>query len=253
MSLTCPDLLCCESSSTVFSGDGEDYSPEYSSDLESLLPYGEESIAGLLEDERDPARISFDFNSQSINASARSESVVWILKVQRFFGFQPLTAYLAVNYFDRFLFIHHSPKMCGWALQLLSIACLSLAAKMEEPLVPSLLDLQVEGANFIFEPRTVQRMELHVLRVLDWRLRSISPFCYLRFLALKIDPNGMYTEFLITRANEIILSTIKEKNVFEYRPSCIATTAILCAAHDTPKFSYITARHAESWFDGLHK
>jgi cyclin D1/2/4, plant len=30
-----------------------------------------------------------------------------------------------------------------WALQLLSVACLSLAAKMEETLVPSLLDLQV--------------------------------------------------------------------------------------------------------------
>lgn len=31
----------------------------------------------------------------------------------------------------------------GWPMQLLSVACLSLAAKMEEPLVPSLLDLQV--------------------------------------------------------------------------------------------------------------
>jgi len=31
----------------------------------------------------------------------------------------------------------------GWPLQLLSVACLSLAAKMEEPLVPSLLDFQV--------------------------------------------------------------------------------------------------------------
>lgn len=31
----------------------------------------------------------------------------------------------------------------GWPMQLLSVACLSLAAKMEEPLVPSFLDLQV--------------------------------------------------------------------------------------------------------------
>lgn len=30
----------------------------------------------------------------------------------------------------------------GWAMQLLAVACLSLAAKMEETLVPSLLDLQ---------------------------------------------------------------------------------------------------------------
>jgi cyclin D1/2/4, plant len=30
----------------------------------------------------------------------------------------------------------------GWAMQLLAVTCLSLAAKMEETLVPSLLDLQ---------------------------------------------------------------------------------------------------------------
>jgi hypothetical protein len=30
----------------------------------------------------------------------------------------------------------------GWAMELLAVTCLSLAAKMEETLVPSLLDLQ---------------------------------------------------------------------------------------------------------------
>ena len=34
-------------------------------------------------------------------------------------------------------------QTCRWPWQLLSVACLSLAAKMEEPFVPSLLDLQV--------------------------------------------------------------------------------------------------------------
>ncbi|KAI3452770.1 hypothetical protein Pfo_009433 [Paulownia fortunei] len=256
MSYSCSDcfsdLLCGEASNIIFSGGG-DYLPEYSSDVESRPPDFEESIAGLLEDEKDLARISSRSNHQSIDASVRAESVAWILKVQRYYGFQPLTAYLSVNYFDRFLFSHHLPKMNGWPLQLLSVACLSLAAKMEESLVPSLLDLQVEGAKFIFEPRTIQRMELLVLRVLDWRLRSISPFCYLGFFALKIDPTGTYTEFLTTRAKEIILSTIQETSFFEYRPSCVATATLLCAANDLPKFSFITAQHAESWCDGLHK
>lgn len=128
-------------------------------------------------------------------------------------------------------------------------------------------------------------MELLVLRVLDWRLRCISPFCYLRFFALKIDPSGTYTEFLATRAKQIILSTIQgihiricifiqviyiqiktefdvryvfvsistETSFLECRPSCIAAATILCAANDLPKFSFITAHHAESWCDGLHK
>ncbi|KAK4479729.1 hypothetical protein RD792_015261 [Penstemon davidsonii] len=242
------DLLCGEDSSIIFSVD------LYSSDLESRPPDFDESIAALLEEERDLAGIdSHSSHHQSIDASARAESVAWILKVQRYYGFQPLTAYLSVNYFDRFLYFHHLPKMNGWPIQLLSVACLSLAAKMEELLVPSLLDLQVEGAKFIFEPRNIQRMELLVLRVLDWRLRSISPFCYLSYFTYKIDPTGIYTGFLTSRAKEIILSTLQEKSLLEYRPSCTAAASILCAANDLPKFSYITVQDAESWCDGLHK
>jgi cyclin D1/2/4 len=37
----------------------------------------------------------------------------------------------------------------GWAMQLLAVTCLSLAAKMEETLVPSLLDLQVITSTLI--------------------------------------------------------------------------------------------------------
>ncbi|KAK4399743.1 Cyclin-D1-1 [Sesamum angolense] len=256
MSVSCSDcfsdLLCGEDSTIILSGGG-DLSSEYSSDLDSPTAEVEESIAGLLEDERDLTGISSRSTHQPIDSSVRGESVAWILKVQRYYGFHPLTAYLSVNYFDRFLHSHHLPKMSGWPLQLLSVACLSLAAKMEEPLVPSLLDLQVDGAKFIFEPRTIQRMELLVLRVLDWRLRSISPFSYLCFFALKIDPTGTFTEFLTSRAKDIILSTIQETSFFEYRPSSIAAAAILCAANDLPNFSFITAQHAESWCDGLHK
>ncbi|KAL7091610.1 hypothetical protein ACP275_12G116200 [Erythranthe tilingii] len=257
MSLSCSDcfsdLLCSEDSNIIFSCGGDEL-PEYSSDLDSNPVDVEESIAGLLEDERDLAGISScPSHHQLIEASARAESVAWLLKVHRYYGFQPLTAYLSVNYLDRFLYSHHLPKMNGWPLQLLSVACLSLAAKMEEQLVPSLLDLQVEGARFNFEAKNIQRMELLVLRVLDWRLRSISPFCYLNFFSFKIDPTGIYTGFLSSRATDIILSTIQETSFLEYRPSCIAAATILCAANDLPNFSFITAQHAESWTHGLHK
>ncbi|KAK4481876.1 hypothetical protein RD792_012787 [Penstemon davidsonii] len=250
MSLSCSDcfsdLLCGEDSNIIFSGGGDDLT-EYSS------PDVEESIAELLEEEREFAGINSPSSHQEIDVSVRAESIAWILKVQRYYCFQPLTAYLTVNYFDRFLYYHHLPKLNGWPIQLLSVACLSLAAKMEEPLVPSLLDLQVEGAKFIFESRNIQRMELLVLRVLDWRLRSISPFCYLSFFALKIDPTGTYTGFLTSRAKEIILSTVKETSFLKYRPSCIAAATILSAAYDLPNFSFITVQHAESWCDGLLK
>ncbi|KAF9677543.1 hypothetical protein SADUNF_Sadunf08G0118500 [Salix dunnii] len=246
------DLLCGEDSSDILSGE----SPECSSDLESHDFVEESSIAGFIEDERNfvPGYDYFSrFQSQSLDASAREQSVAWILKVQAYYGFQPLTAYLSVNYLDRFLYSRRLPQTDGWPLQLLSVACLSLAAKMEEPLVPSLLDLQVEGAKYIFEPRTIRRMELLVLGVLDWRLRSITPFSFTGFFACKLDPAGAYTGFLISRATEIILSNIKEASFLEYGPSSIAAAAMLCAANDTPNLTLVNPEHAESWCDGLSK
>ncbi|KAF2302469.1 hypothetical protein GH714_036462 [Hevea brasiliensis] len=226
MSLPCSDcftdLLCSEDSSEIFSGE----SPECSSDLESPACI-EESIASFIEDERNFVP-GFDylsrFLSRSLDASAREKSVAWILK-----------------------------QTSGWPMQLLSVACLSLAAKMEEALVPSLLDLQVEGAKYIFEPRTIRRMELLVLSVLDWRLRSVTPFSFLGFFACKIDSTGDYIGFLISRATEIILSNMQEASFLEYWPSSIAAAAILCAANEIPNLSLVDPENAESWCDGLSK
>ncbi|KGN51835.1 cyclin-D1-1 isoform X1 [Cucumis sativus] len=245
------NLLCQEDSSGVFSGE----SPGCSSDLESPACV-EESISVFIKNERHfvPDYDCFSrFQSPSLDAAARLDSIAWILKVQAYYGFQPLTAYLSVNYLDRFLCSRRLPQSNGWPLQLLSVACLSLAAKMEEPLVPALLDLQVEGAKYIFEPRTICRMELLVLRVLDWRLRSVTPFNFIAFFAYKLDPSGDFIEFLISRATEIILSHIREVIFLEYWPSCIAAAALLCAANEVQSLSVVNPEHAESWCNGLRK
>lgn len=79
------DLLCGEDSDTVFSnGRGEDLPECSSSDIESQFADIDESIAGLIEDEQNFVP-GFDyiekFQSQSLSAAARDESVAWILKV----------------------------------------------------------------------------------------------------------------------------------------------------------------------------
>ncbi|KAG8049694.1 hypothetical protein GUJ93_ZPchr0009g742 [Zizania palustris] len=143
------DLLCAEDAGAAFfdaaaasstctteddvyrSGGGEDYSAASFAEL-----IGGEADYSPRSDYPDRLR------SRSIDPAARAESVSWILKVQEYYGFLPLTAYLAINYMDRFLSLHRLPQEAGWAMQLVAVACFSLAAKMEETIVPSLLDLQ---------------------------------------------------------------------------------------------------------------
>ncbi|XP_019102604.2 cyclin-D1-1 isoform X2 [Beta vulgaris subsp. vulgaris] len=248
---TCfPDLLYSEESGDVISGG-----------ISSSVEKDESIIAGFIEEERNSDEGVLDSSALSSSlqdSSARSRSVAWILKVRAFYGFEAVTAYLAVNYLDRFLSCHHLPlfemqQTGGWPLQLLSVACLSLAAKMEEPLVPSLLDLQVESAKFVFEPKTIQKMELLVLGVLNWRLRLVTPFTFISFFAYKLDATGSYAGLLIARSTNILLSNLHEGSFLEYWPSSIAAAAILCAAIEMPSLSFVTLEHAESWCDGLCK
>ncbi|WOK92049.1 cyclin-D1-2-like [Canna indica] len=213
-----------------------------------------ECIAGFVEGEaavdfagcEDPGR----FRSDSLDPTARRDAVAWILKVRSYYRFRPLTAYLAVDYMDRFLCSHRLPQN-GWALQLLSVACLSLAAKMEETLVPSLLDLQVEDATFIFEPRTVLRMELLVLTALDWRLQAMTPFSFVNFFAYKVDPLSKRARLLVSKATQIILATMHEVDFPSHCPSALAAAAIICAANETQNPAFVNPSTAASWCVGL--
>lgn len=45
-----------------------------------------------------------------------------------------------------------------------------------------------------------------------------------------------------------------EASFLEYWPSCIAASAVLCAANDIPNLSLLVSpENAESWCDGLSK
>ena len=63
------------------------------------------------------------------------------------------------------------------------MACLSIAAKMEECNVPLLADFPMEDYNF--ESKTIQRMEFLVLNTLEWQVNFITPFRYLHYFISK--------------------------------------------------------------------
>ena len=109
---------------------------------EQDLFWEEEELASLLSKEREN-QFHSKLEENPPLVGLRREAVEWVLKANAHYSFSALTAVLAVNYLDRFLFSFHFQREKPWMSQLAAVACLSLAAKVEETQVPLLLDLQV--------------------------------------------------------------------------------------------------------------
>ncbi|TKY50957.1 Cyclin-D3-2 protein [Spatholobus suberectus] len=150
-----------------------------------------------------------------------------MLKVNAHYGFSALTATLAVTYLDRFLLSFHFQREKPWTIQLVAVTCISLAAKVEETQVPLLLDLQVQDTKYVFEAKTIQRMELHVLSTLKWKMHPVTPLSFLdhiiRRLGLK---THLHWEFL-RRCEHLLLAVFLDSRFVGCLPSVLATATML--------------------------
>lgn len=128
---------------------------------------------------------------------ARMNAVEWVAKTCVKHGFSVQTVLLAINYLDRCFLAGSGGGLRlqedkPWMGRLAAVACLSLAAKVEETRVPMLLDLQVpptaagEEMRYVFENRTIRRMELLLLSTLGWRMNPVTPLSLARRLLHKI-------------------------------------------------------------------
>ncbi|KAH7422609.1 hypothetical protein KP509_12G016800 [Ceratopteris richardii] len=163
----------------------------------------------------------------------RSSAVRWIVKTQSTFCFSPVTAALAVNYLDRYAEKFISLAWRSWMMELLAIACLSLAAKMEEVDVPTLLDLQAcDALNHAFEAKTVRRMELSVLDALNWRLNSITAFSFAEKILESLPVCDHFKAALMIRTSEILFSTFQEAAFLYFENSILAISSIFFALEE---------------------
>ncbi|KAH1065569.1 hypothetical protein J1N35_030556 [Gossypium stocksii] len=160
-------------------------------------------------------------------AGARREAVEWILKVNAHYSFSALTAVLAVNYLDRFLLTFPFQSEKPWMSQLAAIACLSLAAKVEETQVPLLLDLQVEESRYVFEPKTIQRMEILVLSTLQWKMNPVTPLSFLDYIARRLGLKDHLCWEFLRRCDRTLISVITDSRFMCYLPSVMATATML--------------------------
>ncbi|KAJ9567217.1 hypothetical protein OSB04_003183 [Centaurea solstitialis] len=175
---------------------------------ESSLIEDEGYLRMLLDKETDRSRVRS--HSSDWIKSARSEAIQWIIDRRSFLRLRFRTAYLSVTYFDRFLSTGLIDRDKHWAIRLLSVACLSLAAKMEDRTPPALTDFPTNEYNF--ESSSIQKMELLVLTALDWRMHSITPFDFIHC-------------FISCFATE----SSKRHFIMEHRSSTIAMAATLMA------------------------
>ncbi|KAI4316616.1 hypothetical protein L6164_024580 [Bauhinia variegata] len=113
-----------------------------------------------------------------------------------------------------------------WAIRILSVACLSIAAKIEECNVPALSEFQLE--DYSFESKVIQRMELLVLSTLEWKMGFITPFVFLPYFITKFCNESPPTH-IFCKTVQVISTIMKEVNLVDHRSSVIAAAATLVA------------------------
>ncbi|KAG5526292.1 hypothetical protein RHGRI_032542 [Rhododendron griersonianum] len=88
----------------------------------------------------------------------------------------------------------------------------------------------------VFEPQTVQRMELWVMASLNWRLRSVTPFDYIDYFVSKLPRSGSESVFsgpVIAISSDLILNTLRVIDFLGFPPSIVAAAAVVAAAGES--------------------
>ncbi|KAG6384624.1 hypothetical protein SASPL_151990 [Salvia splendens] len=163
--------------------------------------------------------------------SERKDIIKWILRKRVEFEYTAHTAYLSALYFDRFLLrIEISDVEQRVMLRILSIACLSLAAKTEE-IEAMPLGEHVGERHYLFHLNLIKKVELKVLEELEWRMHMVTPFTFFDYFAAVFSVKRSDHRDLIGKANDLVLSIMEDIDVARHRASVVAAAAVL-AAHD---------------------
>ncbi|KAE9609074.1 putative cyclin [Lupinus albus] len=239
-------LLCAEDSNSVFDEGHSVYEDTWQhrrnlqihrfGESYELPLQDDECFAMMVEKEHQhwPGIVYLNrLHSGDLDFGARNEAVDWIEKARVQLGFGPLCAYLSINYLDRFLSTYRLPRGRAWTMQLLAVACLSLAAKMDESDVPMSVDLQVGETKFVFEAKTIQRMELLILSTLRWRTQAITPFSFIDHFLCKINNDQSQIRSSIMKSIQLILSTARGIDFLEFKSSEIAAAVAMSVVGET--------------------
>jgi cyclin D1/2/4, plant len=68
---------------------------------------------------------------------------------------------------------------------------------------------QVAEAKFVFEGRTIKRMELLVLSTLKWRMQAVTACSFIDYFLHKLNDHSAPSMLACSRSADLILSTAK--------------------------------------------
>jgi hypothetical protein len=145
----------------------------------------------------------------------------WLIQVHFRFRLLPETLFLAVNIIDRFL----SARVVSLAkLQLVGVACMFIAAKVEEIVAPS-------AANFLYCADSsyteveILQAEKYILKTLDWNLSYPNPMHFLR----RVSKADEYNVQVRTIGKYLMEVSCLEWRLIAAPPSLLAAASIWLA------------------------
>lgn len=175
----------------------------------------------------------------------------WMMEVCQEFSLGRETMHLAINFVDRFLSLCadkgpaqpgqkttlHTNTVDRSNLQLLGVTCLFIASKLEEIYPPNGADFANTTAD-TFTVASIDSMERLILKGLEWKLQSQTPFSWLKmYIKLAGLPEttagleglreGMFCTRNFNRMMELIDLATLDIRFSQIFPSMLAACALL--------------------------
>ncbi|KAI4333749.1 hypothetical protein L6164_018519 [Bauhinia variegata] len=187
----------------------------------------EEAVGKYLEEERNfMAAENYYVNDHAVQI--RRYAVQLVTKFSQGNTDDAFVFYLAMNYFDRYVSRHGLPNNQGTeedTIQWLVVCCITIASKMRRKSFT--VDSFLADKHLEIPLQRIMEGELLILNALEWRMRPITPICYLDHYYPKFVALGGLSRRCI---NEIIVQSQGELSFTRARPSEIALSSLVAAA-----------------------
>ncbi|PNY04377.1 cyclin-d3-3-like protein [Trifolium pratense] len=180
-------------------------------------------------------KANFYNDDQNILIRRNAVSMIAKLTTKEFMDwFDPdaYVPYIAMNYFDRFVSHFGMKYVEGQTMtekvNLIAISCFTISAKMRvDSFEYCCWFLQRVMKNLGIKSVMVMKTELVILQALKWRMKPVTPDCFLNSYYPCFKDFGGFNRRSI---NEIIVQAQGEHTFVDFMPSQIALSALLAAS-----------------------